>query len=163
MSSKRMTEMRKKAQAVTEIMMQFLSTYGWAFIIVVAAFGALVHFGGFELDTFLPEICTLTDDMLCLDYKANTRSVTLLVKNNAEFDMDSVRIGLQGDINVAACSPVDVSIPVGDKMIFVCSSESNFRSGKLKSEVDIAYTNRDTGLPHKKWGELILRVKHYAS
>ena len=39
--------------------MEFLMTYGWAILVVLAAIGALAYFGVLSPDRFLPEKCTL--------------------------------------------------------------------------------------------------------
>ena len=44
----------KKAQAALE----FLMTYGWAILVVLAAIGALAYFGVLSPSNFLPSKCT---------------------------------------------------------------------------------------------------------
>jgi len=55
----------KKAQAA----MEFLMTYGWAILVVLAAIGALAYFGVLSPDRFLPEKCTLPSGIACLDFR----------------------------------------------------------------------------------------------
>jgi len=61
----------KKGQAA----MEFLMTYGWAILVVLAAIGALSYFGVLKPQQFLPEQCVLVPGMACLDFKVNTNGV----------------------------------------------------------------------------------------
>lgn len=45
--------------------MEFLTTYGWMFMIVGLAGGALAYFGVFDLDNFAPETCVFNQNFAC--------------------------------------------------------------------------------------------------
>lgn len=70
--------MNKKAQGALE----FLMTYGWAFLVILIMIGALAYFGVLSPSKFLPERCTLTTGLTCEDYKLTTTTVDLKVRNN---------------------------------------------------------------------------------
>ncbi|MAE13796.1 hypothetical protein CMO92_04475 [Candidatus Woesearchaeota archaeon] len=53
----------KRAQAA----MEFLMTYGWAILVVLAAIGALAYFGVLSPDSLLPERCTGPAGLDCLE------------------------------------------------------------------------------------------------
>ena len=59
--------MRKKAQAA----MEFLMTYGWAILVVLAAIAALAYFGVLSPDRFLPSKCVFPSGFGCIDFQAN--------------------------------------------------------------------------------------------
>ena len=54
----------KKGQAA----MEFLMTYGWAILVVLAAIGALAYFGVLSPDRFLPKKCTMESGFGCVDF-----------------------------------------------------------------------------------------------
>jgi len=54
--------------------MEFLMTYGWAILVVLAAIGALAYFGVLSPDRFLPDKCTISPPISCLEYKASSVS-----------------------------------------------------------------------------------------
>lgn len=60
-----------KAQASIE----FLSTYGWAFIIIILMIGTVSYFGVTNPDVFVAEKCTFEEDITCVDFFAS--SITL--------------------------------------------------------------------------------------
>src|SRR3989339_1539519 len=78
--------MMKKAQAALE----FLMTYGWAILVVLAAIGALAYFGVLSPSNFLPSKCTAGVGMACLgqpelDPAAN--QVAFVVQNGIGGDL----------------------------------------------------------------------------
>ncbi|MFH1400570.1 MAG: hypothetical protein ABIH41_03560 [Nanoarchaeota archaeon] len=54
----------RKGQAALE----FLTTYGWAFLVVLVMIGALAYFGVLDPSRFLPEKCVFGSGVGCLDY-----------------------------------------------------------------------------------------------
>ena len=84
----------KKGQAA----MEFLMTYGWAILVVLAAVAALAYFGVLSPDRFLPEQCTLPSGVACLDFTVTGNSsnptFNLIIQNSAGFDMGSVAVNL---------------------------------------------------------------------
>ncbi len=74
--------MMKKAQGALE----FLMTYGWAFLVILIMIGALAYFGVLNPTKFLPERCTFGSQFLCKDYLitggASSANVTVKLQNN---------------------------------------------------------------------------------
>lgn len=93
----------KKGQAA----MEFLMTYGWAILVVLAAIGALAYFGVLSPGTFLPSSCTVGAGFGCTNYKASSTAnddgvIELTLRNNIGQDLNGVEIWFSGD--VAACT-----------------------------------------------------------
>ena len=57
--------MSKKSQAALE----FLTTYGWAFLVILVMIGALAYFGVLRPSKILPDRCNFGPEIRCLDYK----------------------------------------------------------------------------------------------
>lgn len=72
----------QKAQGALE----FLMTYGWAFLVILIMIGALAYFGVLSPTKFLPERCTFGSQFVCKDYlittTGSTATVTLKLQNN---------------------------------------------------------------------------------
>ena len=146
--------LRKKGQAA----MEFLMTYGWAILVVLAAIGALAYFGVLSPDRFMPEKCTLPSGVACLDFTASQTQVVMRIQNSAGFDMSNVVVQVQdsnGTVNCAASG--DTTLTNGETDTYTCAG--TFTPGKLKSTVSLQYTNAQTGLSHTKTGELIAKVE----
>lgn len=57
-----------RAQAALE----FLTTYGWAFIIILASIAALAYFGVLDPSKFVPDRCLFGSEFECMDFTLNT-------------------------------------------------------------------------------------------
>jgi hypothetical protein len=68
----------KKGQAALE----FLTTYGWAFLIILVMVGALAYFGVLSPERFIPERCKLTGEIECNTFQLSTNSIRLNLQNN---------------------------------------------------------------------------------
>ena len=80
LGSKRQKVIRKniKAQAALE----FLTTYGWAFLVILIMIGTLAYFGILSPSGILPNRCTFGAEFQCIDYKLTSNSLDLRIKNN---------------------------------------------------------------------------------
>lgn len=87
--------MKKKAQAA----MEFLMTYGWAILVVLAAIAALAYFGVLSPDKFLPEKCQFPSGFGCVDFTADstTQQITLVMQNGAGFSPENLQFSLAAD------------------------------------------------------------------
>ncbi|NQU98897.1 hypothetical protein HQ533_05515 [Candidatus Woesearchaeota archaeon] len=72
--------MHKKGQAALE----FLTTYGWAFLVILVMIGALAYFGVLNPSRFVPDTCTFSGTFMCEDAVAAAGSVTVKLRNNVE-------------------------------------------------------------------------------
>jgi len=78
-----------KGQAALE----FLTTYGWAFLVILVMIGGLSYFGVFDFKSKMPDSCTFSGrDVECKSWQINNDSTTgsgiqLLVKNLGEQSM----------------------------------------------------------------------------
>jgi hypothetical protein len=66
-----------KGQAALE----FLTTYAWAFIVILTTIGALYYFGIFDIEKFVPEKCTFPPQFVCADFSMGRGRVSLLMTN----------------------------------------------------------------------------------
>ena len=78
--------MSKKGQAA----MEFLMTYGWAIVVVLAAIGALAYFGVLSPQKLLPDRTTFSAPIPNVDNAVvtlSTNSVQIAFKNNKGVDI----------------------------------------------------------------------------
>ncbi len=69
--------MKKLGQAALE----FLSTYGFAFLIILVMIGALSYFGVLNPQNLLPETCTTSPELHCADYRLTNNNISLQLEN----------------------------------------------------------------------------------
>ena len=71
--------MFKKSQAALE----FLTTYAWAFLVILIMIGALAYFGILNPSGLLPDRCNFGPEIGCEDFEITVATLDLLLKNNA--------------------------------------------------------------------------------
>jgi hypothetical protein len=144
-------KLNKKAQAA----MEFLMTYGWAILVVLAAIGALAYFGVLKPQAFLPEQCVLVPGVACLDFKVAPNETILLLSNSLGKDMQIT--------NIAAgnCSQAfNQELKNGDQLEFTLLSCNNGALGeKFKEDLIIDYTSKDSGLEKTIRGTISAKIQ----
>ena len=141
----------RKAQAA----MEFLMTYGWAILVVLVAIGALAYFGVLSPDKFLPSKCTLPSGLACLDHKASSSTVTLVIQNGIGYDLTNVSVSVTGCGATAAATTLDN----GEQKTFDISCSPALTGSKFSGDVSISYTITDTGLSHTKTGSMTTKLE----
>jgi hypothetical protein len=101
----------KKAQAALE----FLTTYGWAFLVILVMIGALAYFGILSPSRFLPERCNVGPEFTCNEYMVdNTGLVKIRFTNNIGETIEQVRVTrvvwTQEEFSTTSVPPITVSI-----------------------------------------------------
>ncbi len=66
-----------KAQAALE----FLTTYGWAFLVILIMIGTLAYFGVLSPSKVLPNRCTFGAEFQCVDYVIASNAFRIRLKN----------------------------------------------------------------------------------
>lgn len=137
--------------------MEFLMTYGWALLVVLAAVAALAYFGVLSPGKFLPEKCSLPAGLACLDSSlTNAAGATLVIQNSLGVDMTGVVVSLAGT-DCTADSGAGVSLANGAKATFAIGCTPT-TGAKYKGTLSVLYTNADTNLTHTLSGEFIKQV-----
>ncbi|MBR9692197.1 hypothetical protein GOV06_05430 [Candidatus Woesearchaeota archaeon] len=144
--------MYKKGQAA----MEFLMTYGWAILVVLAAIAALAYFGVLSPDRFLPEKCTMPSGIACIDFRYSGTAIEMAIQNGAGFDMTGISVAVNGTGCNAADNSTQTTLTNGQQATYsvTCSPAS----GKFKGDVTFAYTNQATSMAHTKVGEIIIKI-----
>ena len=136
----------KRGQAALE----FLTTYGWAFMVILLMIGALSYFGVLNPDRFLPSRCSASAEFTCLDYQISGttgQAATVKLINNVgtSIKLDTVLCDWEGE-SAATAAPtpaLNVAIDAGGDITLVCDfTTANFPAvgNKMKFEVTGTYT-----------------------
>ncbi len=140
---------RNSAQAAVE----FLTTYAWAFMVLLTMIGALTYFGFLNPKGMLPEKCTIPSEFQCVDW--------YLSADAADITRNYIRIKLRNNIgepitlNFTATS--SSSTPV------VCSRvySYNFSTAEAK-DVNTSSCNFATaGFVEGQKEKLLLTIRYY--
>jgi len=166
--------MNKKGQAA----MEFLMTYGWAIVVVLAAIGALAYFGVLSPNKLLPDRTTFTAPLPNVDNAVisladgtieiafrNNKGVAIQIPRDGTFISDQCQGSpitnsdaganlLVTDTAGADIGPaVDIQNGAGFLINWACTPVAGSVVGsKFKAEISCDYVNSETGQTIKQTG-----------
>ncbi|MEK6943302.1 MAG: hypothetical protein AABX00_04530 [Nanoarchaeota archaeon] len=151
--------MNRKAQSALE----FLTTYGWAFLIILIMIGALAYFGILSPSRLLPNRCNFGSEWGCVDYQvaSGTSTVRLRLKNNLgePITINNIAVGTEGTTSLFCTTttpiPPITSIRSGearDITFTVCglAAAGILQGEKAKINVTIDYYSVTSGINYMK-------------
>ena len=148
-------QINSKSQAAIE----FLSTYAWAFIVILTAVGALYYFGIFDFSKFLPQRCTFPTQFECVDFAFVTDEIRFKLVNRIgeEIIVDDFVItndaadpltctGFDPPLKPPPPAPPLTWVP-GDEIDFKftgCSSPSFIEGERTEAKITMTYYSEET-------------------
>lgn len=141
--------------------MEFLMTYGWAILVVLAAIGALAYFGILSPSKFLPSSCVISGGFSCTEYKVNTTGGILVgVQNNLGSDVILANVTLTTDSCTLTIDSYlnDSGVNNGAKinaapLTFQCDDDLT-AGDKFKGTITIVYQKSGESLTHTTTGTI---------
>ncbi len=155
----------KKGQAA----MEFLMTYGWAILVVLAAIAALAYFGVLSPARFLPERCDFPAGLTCVDkavIAGSTNTITMAIRNNVGDSVNITSASVPSGDNCGTVSsmtiggvapPVTVTNNQLVTVVITCSADL-VADNRIKSDITLNYLKMETGLTHPSAGTVTGRV-----
>ena len=155
----------KKAQAA----MEFLMTYGWAILVVLAAIGALAYFGVLSPGKLVPDKCTLGPGFDIKDCKVDTTGVQMSLYNGLGADVNGVAVTVDATAG-SAVSACDETLALGfiangqtTNISTYCATE--FASAppsigeRFDGDLSIVYTKSGESVNHTISGKVQRKVE----
>jgi hypothetical protein len=161
--------MNKKGQAA----MEFLMTYGWAIVVVLAAIGALAYFGVLSPQKLLPDRTTFsapvpnvdnavvdrTNDIVAVAFR-NNKGVAIKIPQTGTFT-STYCTGTPAIINVTDsttgaeyATTTNIENGAGFIMTWTCGHGTATSGSKFKADVAFDYVNSETGQTLKQTGTI---------
>ncbi|MBI2559224.1 hypothetical protein HYW20_07930 [Candidatus Woesearchaeota archaeon] len=141
----------RRAQAALE----FLMTYGWAILVVLVAVGALAYFGVLSPDKFLPAKCTLQSGIACLDHRATSATIQVVIQNSLGYDLSAITAKAEN----CGTSSSPATLTNGQKGTYTITCSAALTGSKYNGQFNVSYTITDTGLPHTNVGQITTRIE----
>jgi uncharacterized protein (UPF0333 family) len=143
--------MNTKAQAA----MEFLMTYGWAILVVLAAIAALAYFGVLSPNKFIPDQCILESGVACVDFSVSSTQTDIILVNSLGRDL------ILSDIHVGECNKtLNQNMGNGQQLHLVLDNCDNGETGtKFKGNVIVNYINADSSLNKQVTGSLTTKIQ----
>lgn len=154
----------KRAQAA----MEFLMTYGWAILVVLAAIGALAYFGILSPDKLLPNTFTVSGGFSPGEAKVQaTGGILMSVVNNLGGDATSVNVTMNTTGGTSpACNEVNTTYAAtglanGQETALMnfCSSNTYSANDKFKADITVSYIRAGQQLTHEAKGSMTRNVE----
>lgn len=176
--------MNKRAQAALE----FLMTYGWAILVVLAAIGALAYFGVLSPTNFVPERCVTSNAavscaggkaIVSQDSVANSGNITFTMHVSAGYsslNFTGAPTFTSSQVTLTTCSvsynPTAGNISattnpwalvLEDKDVTVrltgCTGLANFEGKRITVDVALAPLNTQSNLPDPVTASITAKVQ----
>ncbi|MBC8495104.1 hypothetical protein H8D36_03050 [archaeon] len=163
--------MYKKGQAALE----FLTTYGWAFLVILVMIGALAYFGVLNPENFVSDSCSLGGaHYRCEEANIVNNVVTLRLVNSQTDPINFVSINITDprDAAVNTVNILGVALTDGgaDGVLAATATENIGVSiagfvtpltigDKVRLDIDILYTKGATGLQQRIDGSITATVQ----
>ena len=86
----------------SQVALEFLTTYAWAFLVITIMIGALYYFGIVDVGNILPDKCTFGSEFGCIDYYIDGGDpgndvFQIKLKNNVGEPIDVTTVTLTND------------------------------------------------------------------
>ena len=136
--------------------MEFLMTYGWAILVVLAAIAALAYFGVLSPEKFLPQKCILQPGIACVSHKVTPTAVTLVISNGLgrTIIVNSIAVGsCSGSFSKELLSGTDFNFVIGG----ACNNGAS--RDKFKGDITFGYTEKDTNLTKTAYGQINTKIE----
>ena len=132
-----------KSQAALE----FLTTYGWAFLVILIMIGTLAYFGILSPGKLLPNRCNFGSEFQCLDYQISGTAGTFKIR-----------------LKNAIGEPIDVSsmtLSTESSTAYTCTAPANpagWKAGEIK---DLTWTScSGGGLVSGEKGKVLMTIRY---
>ena len=137
----------------TQVALEFLMTYGWIMLIVIAAIAVLANYGFLNPSKYLPERVEFTEQLKCEEYfmdsDANGESlVALVLRNNFARPITIHELYTKSDNDYNNCGiKLIEDINVGETAIVACTNLE--LSNNVKNDINflIVFSRNVTGAP----------------
>jgi hypothetical protein len=162
---------KKKSQAALE----FLTTYGWAFIVILTAIGAMTYLGVLNPIIFIPDKCFFGTDFECKDSRlvisqsTNDHFADFILVNSIGDTIAVTSVNCtfpnKEDVGVEQPYPLPSEWYSGNNQSFRCRAFNMIKGGglvlkeKQKVKVIITYKFGPQGFPHISEGEILTTVQ----
>ena len=150
--------MGHKSQAALE----FLTTYGWAFLVLLIIISALAYFGVLSPSKLLPDKCTFGEEFECSGHQisASVGTFKLRLKNNVgeAIDVSQITLSTEGSVPYLCTGALNPPFPynnwksgnITDFSWSGCSGGDIFKGQKGKVLITIRYNTVNSGAGYVK-------------
>lgn len=138
----------RKAQAALE----FLTTYGWAFLVILIMIGTLAYFGILNPSKILPNRCNIGPEFECVDYQISATGNTfkMRMKNNVgePITVQSITLGSESSTQYTCSTPP--------------SNPTAWKSGEIIDLIWSGCNSAAAGVVVGEKGKILVKIRYYS-
>ncbi len=149
---------------------EYLITYGWAFLVIIVAIGGLAYFGMLSPSRWVPDKCDTGSQLVCVDYLADSQigMIKLYVRNDFGKSIVIDDLKLKTDEGEIGTIENPVTIEPGKTEEIVLSDSLNTavrdflatRKGeKIQMTLRIEFERQGSGNQHWLTGVLYTKIQ----
>ncbi len=154
--------------------LEFLTTYGWAILVVLVMIGALAYFGVINPTRFLPEKCIFQQEVTCKDFMIDnqgrgSRAVHFYITNNIGETMTNLEFAAEFEDKsrsqqclASVGGPAIAPIAPGESGQVVCDAFTTVPNvvvgERAKVKIYGNYTKSSGAYAHPLYGEMLATV-----
>ncbi len=147
-----------KAQAALE----FMTTYGWVLLVVLAMLGALAYFDVFDFNRLAQERCVLSGELKCEQFTMSPSMVKMQIRNNfgKEINISAVECSIPDTTTSTTDFGAPFPLKAGEATALNCYFQNPTLTPKDKELVDVVISFNRVGSTstHNITGEVLSSV-----
>ena len=129
----------------SQVALEFLTTYAWAFIIIATTISALYYFGFFDFSKYLPQSCIFPSQFKCLDFSLRPNEVRIKLANKLGENIQLKSIKITNDATppilcTAPATPFDWTHATDKDLVFTgCTGGAYIADERVELKVTMSY------------------------
>ncbi len=100
-----------KSKSKSQSALEFLTTYAWAFVVIMITIGALYYFGVLDFRKYTPQKCIFPSQMKCLDFSLQIAEAKVKLLNDLGEKIEVSSVSMSNDVGSIACTPTLSNLP----------------------------------------------------
>ncbi|MFP4118965.1 MAG: hypothetical protein ACLFTH_02825 [Candidatus Woesearchaeota archaeon] len=139
-----------------------MTTYGWAFLVIIASVGVLTHFGFLSPSKYIPESCDFGEQLECMDHYLDTgKDMRFRFQNNfeAKINITEVNITNQEDATIKGFTPTVIEEGAIMKVPFEIDGVELDTSRKENFKITITFKRVGSTVEHTISGTVFTKVR----
>ena len=144
-----------------QVALEFLMTYGWAFLVIIVVIGAFVYFDVLNPGRDVGGRCTLTAGFYCTAVRADTGNVQIEFRNDLGQTATNVLFEFKerGAESWVSCSGHEATLAAMSTTIATCTYPTEYEDGeRIMADLRIQYKTRGSDLEQYSSGGLSYMV-----
>ena len=154
-----------KSNSKSQAALEFLTTYGWAFLVILIMIAALAYFGILSPSKLLPNRCNFGSEFQCVDYRidATSNEFKIRLKNNLgePINIDAKKVTLSSE-SIVSYNCTGLTVNPGN-IDLITSGLVGWKAGDIKEFIGSTCNSAPAGIVTGDRGKIGVAIKVYAS